>query len=398
MKEGPYKVEKGPGSEYEAAASLGTLLLIDDRNANQKANELCNRLGMDVISAGASVAFATEAFEAGLLTGADTGGVELGWGRPDVLMDLLQKTARREGIGDDLAEGVKIMSSKYGGEEMALHVKGMEIPMHDPRALWGMALTYATSIRGACHCADANLYVELGILDLGELGVKRTWPYKAKGKAAQTVAAQKKGVLANSVVICEYVWNAMGGHMSDMAELLSAVTGFDYDFEELKVTGDRIWYLKRALGSLMGATRQDDELPRRVLEPHPEGPTSSLHLAVYPQFMSLGPVQKLQIDKLTRTLAGTLSKYVYPRMDGILGSLNKLPGFSSKRRRLSRNHQGEREKMTVPFRKMLEEFYDLREIDVEGRPRRHRLELLGLGEVATALHGSRAKAEIPRAG
>lgn len=386
VKTGPFAMEEGPGSEYEAASALGTLQFMDNREANHKANELCNRMGMDVISCGSTLAYATEAFEAGLISEKDTGGLKLGWNRPEVLLELIEKTTRREGIGDDLAEGVRAMAEKYGGKEMAIHVKGLECPMHDPRALWAMALTYATSIRGACHCADANLYVELGLLDLKELGAKRTWPYKAKGKAAQTIAAQKKGVIANSVVICEYAWNCVGGKMSEMKMMLNPLTGFAYSEEELARAGDRIWYIKRALGNLMGATREDDQLPARILEPHPEGITSSLHSALYPQFMSLVPLQKLRSEGFKNTTANILKKFLYPNMDKLLAPMNKLPGFSGKRKKLEAGDAEEKKKKTVAFDEMIQEFYRLRGIDAQGRPSRGRLEELGIKDVADALH------------
>ena len=386
VKSGPYALEEGPGSEYEAAAALGTLQFMDDREANHKANELCNRMGMDVISCGSTLAYATEAFEAGLISEKDTGGLKLGWGQPQVLLDLIEKTARREGIGDDLAEGTRAMAEKYGGKEMAIHVKGLECPMHDPRAFWAMALTYATSIRGACHCADANLYVELGVLDIREMGVKRTWPYSTKGKAAQTVAAQKKGVIANSAVICEYAWNSAGGHMDEMIMMLKSLTGFDYSFDEMLKVGDRIWYIKRALGNLMGATREEDQLPKRILEPHLEGTTSSLHLAAYPQFLSLLPLQMIKNEGFIKTVGKILAKFLYPNINKMLTSMNYLPIFSRRRKKLELGDQAEREKKTVSFNQMLQEFYQLRDIDPQGRPSRKRLEELGLKDVAEALH------------
>ncbi len=387
IKEGPYRMEEGPGSEYEAAAALGTLQRMDSLEANHKANELCNRYGMDVISCGGVIAYATEAFEEGLIKEEDTGGLRLGWNRPDVLLELIRRIAFREGIGDDMAEGVRSMAEKYGGQEFAIHVKGLECPMHDPRALWGMALTYATSIRGACHCADSNLYVDLGLLNHNELGVKRSWPYRAKGKAAQTIASQKKGVIANSAVICQYAWNASGGSLADMAEALRTLTGFGYTVEELAKVGDRIWYLKRAIGNLCGATREDDRLPRRILEPHPEGVTSSLHLALYPQFMSMVPMGKMRVEKVKDTTVNLMKKYLFPNMDKILTSLNKLPMFSLSRKKLQQGDPAERQRRTVAFDEMLEEYYRLRDIDEKGRPSRRRLEELGLQDVAEVLHG-----------
>jgi len=387
VKSGPFAMEEGPGSEYEAASALGTLQRMDSMEANHKANEKCNRYGMDVISCGSTIAYATEAFEEGLITESDTGGMKLGWNQPKTLLELIDKTARREGFGNDLAEGVRAMCEKYGGEEFAIHVKGLECPMHDPRALWAMALTYATSIRGACHCADSNLYVELGILNHNDVKVKRTWPYRPKGKAAQTVAGQKKGVIANSAVICEYAWNATGGDLPTMAVMLKPLTGFNYDVDELARVGDRIWYIKRAIGNLCGATRDDDRLPRRILEPHLEGITSSLHSAVYPQFMSLAPMQKLRIEKMKDTTAMIMAKYLYPNMDKLLVSMNKLPIFSIRRKKLEMGDPEEIKRKTVAFDQMIEEFYRLRDIDEKGRPSRKVLEELGMKDVAVALHG-----------
>ena len=114
---------------------------MDSHDGYQKANELGNRMGMDVISCGSTLAYATEAFEAGLISEKDTGGLKLGWNQPQVLPEPIEKTARREGIGDDLAEGVRAMSEKYGGKEMAIHVKGLEGPMHAPRALGARGVT-----------------------------------------------------------------------------------------------------------------------------------------------------------------------------------------------------------------------------------------------------------------
>ncbi len=265
VKSGPFASEEGPGAEYEGAAALGTLQLMGNREANNKANELCNRMGMDCISCGSTLAYATEAYEKGLITESNTGGMKLAWNQPQSPPRNSSRRPRAaRASGTTWPRGSGPCRRSTAGKEFAVHVKGLECPMHDPRALWAMALTYATSIRGACHCADANLYVELGLLDLKELGAKRTWPYKAKGKAAQTVAAQKKGVIANSAVICEYAWNAAGGHMSDMIAMLNSLTGFGYTQDEMLKIGDRIWYIKRALGNLMGATREDDQPPQRA--------------------------------------------------------------------------------------------------------------------------------------
>ncbi len=425
IEKGPYAMKEGPGSEYEAAAALGTLQLVNDREANHKANDLCNRYGMDTISAGGTIAYATEAFEKGLITTKDTGGLRLGWNHPRTLILLLEKTAFRDGIGDELAEGARSMSAKYGGQEFAPHVKGLEVPMHDPRALWGMALTYATSPRGACSSADSNLFAEAGWLDQRDLGVKSTWPFTAKGKAAQTIASQRKGTLTNSVVMCQIVFYFLGGRMEDMTALLRAATGFDYTKGELASAADRIWLLKRALGNLMGASRADDNVPRRLLEPHLEGATSPLHLAFYPQLSVVEPfhgVLQKQLKRLSRGLRSRLlqpllertpmefretlqkttksmdemsltSRFLIPNIDRILCKVGSLPGISWHNRAVMRKDPSAIKRMTVPLEKMLRDFYALRDIDIHGRPRRRRLESLGMHEVADVLHGSDAGAK-----
>ncbi len=384
---GPYAMGEGPGSEYETAASLGTMQRMDSMEANHKANEMCNRYGMDTISAGGTIAYAVEAFEAGLIVEGDTGGIRLGWNKPDTLLLLIDKIAQREGFGDELAEGVRAMSGKYGGDEFAIHVKGLECPMHDPRALWGMALTYATSVRGACHVSDANLFADYGMTDHRDLGAKRSWPYKAKGKAAQTVASQKKGSLMNSAIVCTIAWASEGGGIKEMIEMLNPATGFSYGVDELARVGDRIWFMKRAIDNLCGITREDDRLPRRIVEPHPEGTTSYLTMAAFPTMMSMLPMGKLRAEKVRDSLAGFQMKVLVPKMNKMLRLQGNLPGLRGHKKKLEAGESEEIKKRTVPIEDMLEEYYRLRDIDAQGRPSRRVLEGLGMEDVAAALHG-----------
>ncbi len=389
VKEGPFALEEGPGAEYEGVAALGTLQYMDNREANQKANELCNRNGMDVISFGSTVAYATEAFENGLITESDTGGIKLGWNQPYTLVELVGKTARREGFGNDIAEGSRAMTEKYGGKEFAIHVKGLECPMHDPRAFWSVALTYATSIRGACHCADPNFYVDMGMLDNKDLGLKRTLPYSPKGKAAQTVAGQIKGSLAGSAVICIYAWVSAGSKLPELLMMLNATTGFSYSEDELARVGDRIWYLKRAIGNLCGATREHDRLPRRILEPHPEGTPSLLDYVMYPQFMSVMALGKLRFEKFKNTTSKIMDRFLYPNLDKIVKPMEHLPYLRGRRKAFEAGDPEEVKRRTVPFETMIEEYYSLRDIDDKGCPSARRLKEMGLGDVAAALHPQR---------
>ncbi len=398
IKKGPITLEEGPGCEYEAVAALGTLQRMSDLAANQKANEICNRYGMDVISAGGTIAYATEAFETGLITESDTGGIKLGWGQPGILLQLIELIAHRKGFGNMLAEGSRHMSKRYGGEEMAMHVKGLELPMHDPRSIWGMALTYATSIRGACHVSDTNLSVENGVANHKDLGQKNTKPYKARGKAQQTIACQSKGNLQNSAVICMYAWGGMAseGETQSMVDMLNCVTGFGYDIPGLIEVGDRLWNLKRVIGNLCGATRIDDQVPRRVIEPHKEGISSNVQILSYPMFANMGGLGKIHNEKFAAMLNGSMNKYFMPNMYKILKSMKYLPGLRGHNKALASRKADEILRRTVPFEVMLEEYYKLRDIDSNGRPSSAKLKSLGLEDADEVLRKTEVSVMLQR--
>ena len=160
---GPFSPVDGAGYEYETGAMLGSNCLVEDMEAISKANELCNRYGLDTITAGSVIAFAMEAFEKGILTEADTEGLRVNWGDPEILLKLIGLIARREGVGDILAEGSKRASDILGhnASAFAVHVKNLELPGHDPRCFNGLGLGYATSNRGACH-TNSFAYLYMG--------------------------------------------------------------------------------------------------------------------------------------------------------------------------------------------------------------------------------------------
>ena len=381
---GPFAAKEGPGAEYEGVVALGCLNLINDAEANNKANEMCNRYGMDVISSGSTIAYATEAYEKGLITDKDTGGIKLGWGQPRTQLQLLDQIAHREGFGNELAEGSKVMSEKFGGKEFAIHVKGLECPMHDPRALWGMALTYATSIRGACHCADTNLYTDMGVQNHSDIGIKRSWPYKVKGKAEVTVGSQVKGVISNSAVICSYAWGVIG-EMDELVTAINHITGMGYTKQELVDVGHRIWYIKRAIGNLCGMTREDDRLPERILKPHEEGATANMIPLLFPTFISMGPMGKFHNEKIMPYVHKVLNTLLFPNMNKMLRAMTYLPPWRGGAKKLLAQDTEEIRRRTVPFDEMLNEYYVLRDIDEMGRPSRQRLASLGMADVANAL-------------
>jgi len=272
IKEGPYKGMAGPGPEYEGAASLGSLLMIDDMAAVIKLNEACNNYGLDVISCGGTIAMAMDCYEHGIIGPKDTGGIELVWGNADAALKMIDKIARRDGFGDVLAEGSKRAAQRIGknASDYAVEIKGMEVPMHDPRATHGLGLSYATGVRGACHTNDVTFSIEQGIFIWPEIGIKGGYEQKSsEGKAEVVMISQNIGMVCNSAVICYMLMSTINGE--DLVSLMSAASGFDYDLQELMQCGERIWNLKRGLSNLMGITAADDRLPRQILTPTTEG-------------------------------------------------------------------------------------------------------------------------------
>jgi len=267
------------GPEYETCASFGSLCMNDDLEVIAKANELCNKYSIDTISAGVSIAFAMECYEKGVISKKDTGGLDLSWGNGDAIIQMIHKIAKREGIGDTLADGVKKAAEKIGGgsEAWALHVKGAELPMHEPRGKKGMGLTYATSDRGASHLQvyhddsfenEANVAPEIGIdSTLVPQGRTETGPRKVKlVKICEDLMA-----LYNSLVICRFVFYPAGVSIKTFMGIFRSVTGWNASPMELLRVGERSFNLTRAFNAREGFTRSDDTLPKRVMEPLPEG-------------------------------------------------------------------------------------------------------------------------------
>jgi aldehyde:ferredoxin oxidoreductase len=271
--EGRYKGMEGPGPEYEGVASMGSLLMIGDMAAVIRMNEACNDFGLDVISCGSTIAMAMDWWEQGIITAEDTGGIELKWGNDTAVLAMIAKIAAREGFGGLLSEGSRCAARKKGGRasEYAVEIKGMEVPMHDPRANYLLGLSYATGVRGACHTNDVSYSVGTGILNWPEIGLGAgTVNVKQnEGAAAAVKHCQDLGQIIGSAALCYMTVLALDGE--DVAELLSAASGFDYSFEELVECGERIWHTKRGLSNLMGIQTEDDRLPRQILTPPPDG-------------------------------------------------------------------------------------------------------------------------------
>jgi len=246
------------GPEYETIALFGPNCGNDDINGVIKANDLCNKYGFDTITAADSIAYAIELYLKGYISKKDTGGIELKWGDPSTMCKLVEMIGKREGFGDFLAEGVKKMSEKFDDEAkaFAIHVKGMEPPGYEPRGLTGMALAFATSPRGACHLRGTVYVAELfqGIIDRKKL----------RGKTPTVVDFQDLATVCDSMIICKFgARNAFGNNPDNLAPLMKAATGIDFDTKKLKEAAARIWTLERMYNIREGLTKKDDMLPER---------------------------------------------------------------------------------------------------------------------------------------
>ncbi len=262
---GPYKGVEGAGPEYETLGTLGGMCLIDDLEAISYANELCNRFGIDTISTGASIAFAMEAYEKGLLTEEQTNGLKLEFGNALAMVEMVKQIGEREGLGIVLGEGVRRAAEfiQKGAEEFSCHVKGLELPAHDPRALHGVALSYATSNRGGCHLAGFTHPFER-VRTIPELGYDKPHDrHQTEGKGEFVAVMQNLMGVCDSIKICKFVLNGLS--LTGLVQWINYVTGWETTIDEVMKTGERIYNLKRLYNTGCGITRADDNLPPRFL-------------------------------------------------------------------------------------------------------------------------------------
>ncbi|MEM1588778.1 MAG: aldehyde ferredoxin oxidoreductase C-terminal domain-containing protein, partial [Candidatus Bathyarchaeia archaeon] len=254
-----------------------------------KANYLCNIYGLDTISTSHMIAFAMLCYEKGLITTKDTDGLEVKWGDPDVVIKLVEKIARREGFGGLLAEGVRRAAEKIGGEapKLALHVKGLEMPYHDPRAGKTQAIEYGTSNTGMDHfhaheTLDVECYgADLGLIPFGLPDPKTIDRFSEDpSKASIAKLVMDWGTVADALVICKFHQYVNLGP-DKYAKLLSLATGWKIDGWELLKIGDRIFNLARAFNVREGIRRKDDMLPPRIMQPATTGSTKGVGITNY---------------------------------------------------------------------------------------------------------------------
>lgn len=240
------------GPEYETLWSFGAACGVSDLARVVEANLLCNRLGLDTISMGSTIACAMELGSKGLLD------IDARFGDADAMLRLIRSTAYRDGIGDLLAEGSARLAEKAGAPELAMQVKGLEMSAYDPRGMKAQGLAFATSNRGACHLRANMLGPEI-------LGLpKRVDRRATHGKAGLLIVLQHSNAVLDSLVLCKFSSFALGDEF--YARLLSAATGVEYKVQDLQLIGERIWNLERFYNLKAGLTGADDRLPARLTQ------------------------------------------------------------------------------------------------------------------------------------
>jgi len=257
------------GLEFETNALLGSNLGIDNLDVVIKANDICNELGMDSMSAGGTMSTAMELFEKGYLPEKDIG-FKLNFGNGEAMLELLRQTGLRTGFGDIIAEGGYELAKQYGHPELFMGVKKLEMPAYMPRRLQGIGLGYATGNRGGCHNRSYTPAYEAfappeRLMD----------PAAIEGKAAMVKRVQDMVSIVDSVVVCLFPQAAMNPpfQIEDIVAQLEAATGASYTLDNVMLIGERIWNLERMFNLKAGFTKEDDTLPKRMLEePLPDGP------------------------------------------------------------------------------------------------------------------------------
>lgn len=277
IRKGKYKGAKGEGPEYESVGTLGGQCMITDMEAITMAHYLCNDYGMDTISSGATIAFAMECYEKGILTKKDTDGLELKFGEAEVMIELIHKIAKRDGIGNLLAEGTRRMAQKLdkGSEKFAMNVKGLELPAYDSRAVQITGLAYATANRGGDHITayiQGPTFLDVPFLVVPDSQIKD--PFVADPEEVHILVDLENVMTAlDTLGACKFMAFCVASE--EWVELVEHCLGHKFTYEDLVKLGERAYNLARVFNVREGITRADDTLPARLLEePLPEGPAA----------------------------------------------------------------------------------------------------------------------------
>ncbi len=269
VKEGPWKGLRMESVEYEPCWSLGANCGNPDARTVAKLIDLCNDYGIDAIESGHPLSVWMEASQRGYTNGEG----KLEWGDPQGMVKALEMIAKREGLGNVMAEGTDATAKHFGHPELAMTVKGQAIPAYDPRGLKGMGIGYATSNRGACHLRAYTPAAELGVMPFGSLKVD---PLEWKGKGELTMIFQNVHAFSDSLDICKFSAFAEGA--DEYAQQYSAMVGVPFTAADVLKTGERIYNLERYYNNLAGFREGSDYLPKRFLEEPSDQPGSKGHV------------------------------------------------------------------------------------------------------------------------
>lgn len=256
------------GLEYEAAWALGAANGVNDIEALQYANTICNEQGMDPITFGATIGAVMELYEMGVLSKEQVG-IESPFGSAKALCEFADMTASGTGFGKEIGQGSKRLTAKYGHPELSMSVKGQEFPAYDGRGIQGMGLAYATSNRGACHLRGYTVASEV-------MGIPvKTDPLVTEGKPELVMAFQDATAAFDSAGVCVFTTFAWG--LPDLQPQIAAACGEEFTLENLALIGERIWNMERDFNNAAGFTEKDDTLPPRLLnEAVKTGPAKGL--------------------------------------------------------------------------------------------------------------------------
>jgi aldehyde:ferredoxin oxidoreductase len=268
VKDGPWKGLRMESVEYESAWAFGANCGNSDANAIAKLIDQCNDFGMDTIEMGNVISVYMEACQKGYANGGN-----LEWGDAEGMVTLVDMIGKREGVGDQLAEGSARAAESFGHPEIAMAVKGQAIPAYDPRGLKGMGIGYATSNRGACHLRAYTPAAELGVMPFGSLKVD---PLAWEGKGELVMIFQNVHAFSDSMNLCKFSAFAQG--VDEYAQQYSAMVGVPFTGEDVLKTGDRIYNLERHYNNLAGHGEGSDTLPARFTEEPSDQPGSEGHV------------------------------------------------------------------------------------------------------------------------
>ena len=256
---------KRKGPEHETMVGFGANLLNANLESIVDMGELCDRYGMDTISTSNTIGLVFHLYEKGIVTKQDVG-FELNWGDVDAIEELVRQTGSREGIGDLIAQGAKRFAAHLGVEDEAVQVNGLEVAYHDPRGVSGMALSYATSPRGACHNQSDYFIVDWGHTQ-ERLGIDFYSRHDQAEKVGNVAKHQDWRTVFNAFVMCIFA----NVEPDEQVKLINAAAGLDWTVEEMMKAGERAWNLKRAINNRMGLNAYNDKLPKALLVPYKEG-------------------------------------------------------------------------------------------------------------------------------